>query len=405
MTNTKKETDDMEKRFRSNNFNKRQEKVVTDMVVDNYELLFGSFSNKVTKTRKNKQWNLILMAVNAEADTESGKRSLDQIKSKWKNLKTSMRAKTSFNNILMKQSGNYDNDDFKELTSNERKIRDKIGVVAYKGLGAAGVDTTILDDNPKPKGAKRRLEYIDEDSEDLNFSIDDNLPLSQYRNSSQQSQQSQQKEKPIWTQTEIILTDKLSTSISSNSLTNLVTSNNNVTLVDVDKSMPPPVSTVSTHSSTSAPSTTSTTATTSTTTCTTSVVGTSTSTSTTAPLRDSITVENQLTHKPVQSNYFDERMAQNVANSRRYKQQDMQAEKLLDIEEKKLKLMTQTLDAINKQTEVLQSMVNIQEKMFKLKRDKYIIDQTLDSNMPPTMFPAHTSTPVHRIPSKQPRNF
>lgn len=132
-----------EKRSKAPKFRDSEKKILLDNVERHYKLISGKFADTVTLKKKASCWVEITEKVNAQ--NVNFKRTVDQVKKKWEDMKGIARKKANAERATVGKTGNLPNaDEDDSLTEEERRIVGLIGADYTYGI-PGGIDT---DDPP-----------------------------------------------------------------------------------------------------------------------------------------------------------------------------------------------------------------------------------------------------------------
>lgn len=143
---------------RSEKFSKEEIGILLENVSSQRAILFGSFSNTITKEKKDQIWSQIATNINAVSAVE---RSIEKIKKKWTDFASRAKCKHLTLRKARAKSGCNDPSDSPELTDLEKLALDISGELAIEGLpdgmDSLGKEEDILE-TPSDKKKKTDVE-------------------------------------------------------------------------------------------------------------------------------------------------------------------------------------------------------------------------------------------------------
>jgi PDZ domain-containing secreted protein len=127
--------EEVAKKTRRPNYTDAEQLALANAVKDNEHILFGKFSNTVTKTSKKQAWLEVRDAVNAVGDNA---RTVDEVSTKYKNMKTGTKKIESSNRRESNKTGAGTAMN-KTLSTSQRIVLSTIPETAVSGI-PGGID-------------------------------------------------------------------------------------------------------------------------------------------------------------------------------------------------------------------------------------------------------------------------
>ncbi|OXA48913.1 uncharacterized protein LOC110854907 [Folsomia candida] len=117
---------------RSPNFTSLEKEVLVDEIVANLSLLFGQFTTKMTPEIQSEAWGRVLLKVNALGVVPGG-RKLSEIKKKYQQLKSEVKAKGAANKRELNETGGGESA-LSQLDDLQEKILSTLPTVSVEGI-------------------------------------------------------------------------------------------------------------------------------------------------------------------------------------------------------------------------------------------------------------------------------